>query len=234
MKCIGLIGGLGPESTVDYYRSLIETHRSRYPDADPPSIIINSVNMQHVLRCVRGERLQDLTDFLVLELQKLAGAGADFALLTANTPHIVFEEVKRASPLPLISIVEATADRAHQSGFRRVGLLGTRFTMQARFYPEVFARKQMQIHVPVEKDQDYIHERYFKELVNGIFLDETRRGLSEIIARMKDRDGIQAVILGGTELPLILRGGEAAGVPLLDTTQIHVEAALERAAQIGS
>ncbi|HWY69337.1 MAG TPA: amino acid racemase [Terriglobales bacterium] len=228
MKSIGLIGGLGPESTVDYYRSLIETHRSRYPDADPPSIIINSVNMQHVLRCVRGERLHDLAAFLVSELQKLAVAGADFALLTANTPHIVFDEVERASPLPLISIVQATADRAHQSGFRRVGLLGTRFTMQATFYPDVFARKQMQIHVPDENDQAYIHERYFKELVNGVFLDETRQALTEMIVRMKNRDGIQAVILGGTELPLLLRGGEAGGVPLLDTTQIHVEAALER------
>src|SRR5690242_3945678 len=234
MKSIGLIGGLGPESTIDYYRSLIETHRSRHPDADPPSIIINSVNMQHVLRCVRGERLQDLAEFLVSELQKLAAAGADFALLTANTPHIVFDEVERDSPLPLISIVRATAERARQSGFQRVGLLGTRFTMQARFYPEVFASKQMQIYVPDENDQDYIHERYFKELVNGVFLDETRRGLTEIIERMKDRDAIQAVILGGTELPLILRDGEAAGVPLLDTTQIHVEAALEKASQTGS
>jgi len=124
--------------------------------------------------------------------------------------------------------VQATAERAQQSGFTRVGLLGTRFTMQATFYPQVFSRMKMQICVPDENDQDYIHERYFKELVNGIFLDETRQGLSEIVGRMQDRDGIQAVILGGTELPLILRGGEAADVPLLDTTQIHVEAALDR------
>ena len=228
MKSVGLIGGLGPESTVDYYRSLINTHRERYPDSDPPSVIINSVNMQHVLRCVRGDRHQELAEFLVLELEKLAAAGADFALLTANTPHIVFDEVERSSPLPLISIVQATAERAKQSGFTRVGLLGTRFTMQATFYPQVFSRMKMQICVPDENDQDYIHERYFKELVNGIFLDETRQGLSEMVGRMRDRDGIQAVILGGTELPLILRGGEAAGVPLLDTTQIHVEAALDR------
>jgi len=228
MKCIGLIGGLGPESTVDYYRSLIETHRSRYPDADPPSIIINSVNMQHVLRCVREERLQDLATFLVSELQKLAAAGADFALLTANTPHIVFDEVERASPLPLISIVQAAADRAQQSGFQHVGLLGTRFTMQATFYPDVFAKKQMQIHVPDEEDQAYLHEKYFKELVNGVFLDETRQAVTKIIVRMKDRDDIQAMILGGTELPLLLRGGDAGGVPLLDTTRIHVDAALER------
>ena len=228
MKTIGLIGGLGPESTVDYYRSLINTHRALDPKGDPPSIIINSVNMEYVLRCLEGKRLQDLAEFFVVELQKLANAGADFALITANTPHIVFDDVERRSPLPLISIAEATADRAQQSGFEHVGLIGTRFTMQARFYPVVFARKEMQIHVPKESEQEYIHERYFSELVKGVFRDETRRGLAEIIARMRDRNGIQAAILGGTELPLILRGGEAAGVPLLDTTQIHVDAALAR------
>ena len=228
MKTIGLIGGLGPESTVDYYRSLINTHRAQHPEADPPSIIINSVNMQYALRCTREERLQDLADFLLLELKKLAAAGADFALITANTPHLVFDEVEPRSPLPLLSIVKATADRAAQAGFKRLGLLGTRFTMNARFYPEVFARDQMQIHVPDDSDQAYIHEKYFSELVKGVFLDETRDRLREVIARMKDRHGIQAAILGGTELPLILRGGEAGGVPLLDTTQIPVEAALQR------
>jgi len=235
MKSIGLIGGLGPEATIDYYRSLIATHRARHPGADPPSIIINSVNMQHALRCTEEKRFQDLAEFLVLELEKLVAAGADFALITANTPHIVFDEVEPRSPIPLLSIVEAVADRAHQSGFKRIGLLGTRFTMQASFYPEVFARKQMRIHVPDESDQAYIHEKYFGELVNGVFPDETRKALTGIIARMKERNGIEAVILGGTELPLILRGGEAAGVPLLNTTQIHVEAALERlgASEVG-
>jgi len=228
MKSIGLIGGLGPESTIDYYRSLIGTHRARHPEADPPSIIINSVNMKRGLRFIEGKRLQELAEYLVFELRKLAAAGADFALLTANTPHIVFDEVERQSPIPLISIVQATADRAHQSGFKRVGLLGTRFTMQASFYPEVFARKQMQIYVPDENERAYLHEKYFSELVNGVFLEETRQRLTEIVARMRDRDGIEAAILGGTELPLILRGGEAGGIPLLDTTQIHVEAALER------
>jgi len=228
MKSIGLIGGLGPESTIDYYRSLIRTHGRQHPDAGPPSIIINSINMKHVLNCIHGKRLEDLAEFLLLELEKLAAAGADFALITANTPHIVFDDVEPRSPIPLISIVKATADRARQSGFTRVGLLGTRFTMQASFYPAAFRKNQIEILVPKENDQAYLHEKYFSELVNGVFVDETRQRLSEMIAQMRDRDGIQAAILGGTELPLILRGGEAAGIPLLDTTQIHVGAALER------
>jgi len=158
----------------------------------------------------------------------LKRSGLRISLSSSCLSYINWREVERRSPLPLISIVEATAERAHQSGFKKIGLLGTRFTMQASFYPEVFSRRQMQIHVPDEHDQAFIHERYFKELVNGVFLDETRQRLTEIIAHMREKHGIQAVILGGTELPLILRGAEAAGVPLLDTTQIHVESALRR------
>lgn len=231
MKSIGLIGGIGPESTIDYYRSLIAMHRAQHPDENEPSIIINSISLKQARGLVEEQRYPELVELFVKELRRLSAAGADFALLAANTAHIVFDDVERVSPIPLISIVQATADSVRQSGFKRLGLLGTRYTMQASFYPRVFARNQMQIHVPTENQQAYIHEKYFGELVNGVFLEETRKELSEIVERMRDRDGIEAVILGGTELPLILRGGEIAGVPSLDTTQIHVEAALKRLVQ---
>jgi aspartate racemase len=228
MKSIGLIGGIGPESTIDYYRSLIAMHRAQHPDGNEPSIIINSISLKQARGLVEEQRYPELIELFVKELRRLAAAGADFALLAANTAHIVFDDVERVSPIPLISIVQATADAARESGFKRLGLMGTRYTMQASFFPQVFARNQMQIHVPNENEQAYIHEKYFGELVNGVFLEETRKRLTEIISSMKDRHDIQAVILGGTELPLILRDGEVASVPSLDTTQIHVEAALER------
>ena len=231
MKSIGLIGGIGPESTIDYYRSLVAMHRTQHPDENEPSIIINSISLKQARGLVEEQRYPELVELFVKELRRLAAAGADFALLTANTAHIVFDDVERVSPIPLISIVQATADAACESGFKRLGLMGTRYTMQASFFPQVFARNQMQIHVPNENEQAYIHEKYFGELVNGVFSEETRKELSEIVKRMRDRDGIQAVILGGTELPLILRGGEVAGVPLLVTTQIHVRAALKLASQ---
>jgi aspartate racemase len=228
MKSIGLIGGIGPESTIDYYRSLLAMHRAQHPDGNEPSIIINSISLKQARGLVEEQRYPELIELFVKELRRLAAAGADFALLAANTAHIVFDDVERVSPIPLISIVQATADAARESGFKRLGLMGTRYTMQASFFPQVFARNQMQIHVPNENEQAYIHEKYFGELVNGVFLEETRKRLTEIISSMKDRHDIQAVILGGTELPLILRDGEVASVPSLDTTQIHVEAALER------
>lgn len=227
MKTLGIIGGIGPEATIDYYKLLTTTHRGQNPDADAPSIIINSINMKKAVDLVTANRLTELTTYFVEEIRTLARAGADFGLLAANTPHIVFDDIAGQSPLPLISIVEATREEANRHKLSRVGLLGTRFTMKARFYPEVFARENIQIVVPSDPDQDYVHEKYFRELVKGIILDETRSELLAIVGRMRARHRIEAVILGGTELPLILRSAEL-GVPLLDTTQIHVRAALAR------
>ena len=227
MKTLGIIGGIGPEATIDYYKSLITTHREQNPGADAPSIVINSINMKKAVDLITANRLTELANYFVDEIRRLANAGADVGLLAANTPHIVFDEIAGQSPLPLISIVEATRDEACSEGFSRVGLLGTRFTMKARFYPEVFAKEHIQIVVPSDPDQEYVHEKYFRELVNGTFLDETRSELVAIVQRMRERDDIEAVILGGTELPLILRDTEM-GIPLLDTTQIHLQAALAK------
>jgi aspartate racemase len=137
---------------------------------------------------------------------------------------LVFDELRERSTLPLISIVEATREAAKAAGLTRLGLIGTRFTMQGRFFPDVFSREGIQLAVPEPDEQAYIHEKYFEELVKGVFLPETRQRLMAIIDRMKERDGIAGVILAGTELPLILRGPDKPPVPFLDTTQIHVQA----------
>ena len=157
------------------------------------------------------------------EIERLARAGADFGALASNTPHIVFDELRRRSPIPLISIVESTCNAAQVLGLKRVGLFGTRFTMLGRFYPDVFARSGLTVVVPEEDEQTYIHEKYMKELLNNIFLPETRQGLLAIVDRMKAADNIEGLILGGTELPLVLRDVEHEGIPFLDTTRIHVE-----------
>jgi aspartate racemase len=146
--------------------------------------------------------------------------------LSANTPHVVFDDVRRLSALPLISIVEATRDQVRERGFRKVTLLGTRFTMRGRFYPEVFEKEGILIVPPSDEEQLYVHDKYINELVNGIFRPETRDRLLQIIADINRREQVEAVILAGTELPLLLRDVDLAGVPLLDTTQIHVRAAV--------
>ena len=168
-----------------------------------------------------------MVDYLSDEIERLARAGADFALIAANTPHLVFDEVQRRVRIPLLSIVEATADAATAAGLRRLALFGTRFTMQAALFPEAFARRGLAIVMPNEDEQALIHAKYMGELFVGTILDETRAALLEIVEAMKQRDAVEGLILGGMELSLILRQARAAGLPVLDTTQIHVDAAID-------
>ena len=229
MKPIGVVGGIGPESTIDYYRAMIAAYRELKPDGSYPAIVITSIDPNTMLGgLMRGESAM-VIDMLVSEVERLERAGAGVALLAANSPHIVFEEVQRRSPLPLVSIVEATAVEASRLGLKRPGLFGTRLTMQGRFYQSAFEKSGMTIVVPDEAEQVYIHDKYMTELLKGTLLPETREGMLAIVARMKARDGIDAVILGGTELPLILRDPTASGIPLLDTTVIHAKAIVARA-----
>jgi aspartate racemase len=226
MKTVGIVGGLGPESTIDYYRSIISVYRRKVADRSYPSIVIISLDVDKALRLVTAHDLQQLADYFAGSVRRLADAGADFALLSANTPHIVFHEVCRLSPLPLLSIVEATCEEVARRGLKRVSLLGTRFTMSGRFYPESCEKHGIVLVPPSPEEQAYIHDKYVNELVNGIFLPETRDRLQQIIAIQKQRDRIEGVILAGTELPLLLRAESLEGLPILDTTQIHVNAAV--------
>jgi len=226
MKTLGLIGGIAPESTIAYYRLLIALYRQKQPDGNYPAIIINSINLKRMLKMVEAKEWAGLIEYLLGEVQKLANAGVDFGLLASNTPHIVFDDLRRQSPIPLLSIVEAACAEAKALGLWRVGLFGTRFTMQGRFYPEVFARDGIILVTPNRTEQDCIHDIYMRELINGIFLPETRERLLQIAERLKNEENIHGLILGGTELPLILRDETYNKIPLLDTSRIHVEQAV--------
>ena len=229
---VGLVGGLGPESTIDYYRRLLEAWERERPRS-APSIVIDSLDVQRGIRLVERDRA-GLIEYLAGSLRRLAGAGVDFAALTANTPHLVFDELAALSPVPLVSIVETCALEAKRRGLHRLALLGTRFTMEGAFYPNVFARHGLTLVPIAAKDVSWIHERYLGELLNGDFRDETRRGFVERVARLREQSGIDAVILGGTELPLLLRDSDIAGVPALDTTALHIAAIVRRLLETGS
>src|SRR6059058_587550 len=174
MKTLGIIGGLGPESTIDYYQRIIALYRERTPDGSYPEFIINSVNLTKGLNFMDAGDLAGMADYLVEAIGKLARAGADFGVISANTPHIVFDDVAAKSPIPLISIVEATCAAAKARNLKRLALFGTRYTMQATFYPKIFARDGIELLVPDLHKQDYIHDKYMNELVAGKFLADTR------------------------------------------------------------
>jgi aspartate racemase len=228
MKKLGLIGGIGPESTIEYYRLIIAAYREQSPKRAYPSFIVNSINLQQYLDLINANDLEQFANGLIKDIEVLARAGADFAALASNTPHIVFDELQRRSSLPLISIVEATCARVQHFGLRKIGLFGTRFTMQGRFYPEVFSRAGIQLITPNDEEQDFIHDKYMGELLNDIFLPETRERMLSIANELKKRDSIEGIILGGTELPLLLSperftDGRHNGIQFFDTTRIHVD-----------
>jgi len=227
MKKLGIVGGMGPESTIDYYRSLVGRYRECARDGSYPCMVVNSIDLKRLLDGVAEGDLVGVTDYLVEAVELLARAGADFGLLAANTPHIVFDEVSRRSTIPLISIVEAACAAAKATDRKRLGLFGARFTMEGRFYPDVFSRSSITLVVPEASEQAWIHEKYMGELVNGVFRPETRAGLLAIVERLQERDSIDGLLLAGTELSLIIRQDSHNGIPFLDTARIHVERAIE-------
>ena len=227
MKTLGIIGGLGPESTLDYYQRIIALFRERTGDRHYPEFVIVSVDLRKGLDFMDANDLSGMANYLLEGIDKLARAGAEFGIISANTPHIVFDEVASQSPIPLISIVEATRAAAKARELKRLALFGTRYTMQASFYPKVFSREGIELLVPEPNDQNWIHDKYFSELVPGKFLADTRAGLLAIVDRIKAKSDIDGVILAGTELPLILCDPHHNGIPFLDTTKIHVETAVD-------
>lgn len=222
MKTIGLVGGLGPESTVDYYRRIIERWEKDHPSS-APRIVIDSLDYRIALHLVQHDRTA-LVEYFAESLERLSAARASFAAITANTPHIIFDELAARSSIPLLSIVEVCAEESRRLGLRRLLLLGTRFTMDATFFADVFQRRDMAVVSPAEPDRAWVHDRYVNQLLNGEFRDETRQEISSLIERLRGTDAIDGVILGGTELSLLLESPVVAGLPVLDTTALHVDA----------
>ena len=187
-----------------------------------PEIIIYSADLSGLMKILEAGDWASLTDWLLEKLVALQKAGADFAVIGSNTPHIVFDKVSSRSPLPMLSIIEETCKSAQKRGLKKLGLLGTRFTMESDFFKKPFENKGMAVIVPDKEDQELIHQRLFSEIELGIIKDSTREELLSIVRKMIDRHSIDAVILGCTELPLILNKDEF-GIPFLNTTAIHVE-----------
>lgn len=222
MKRIGIIGGLGPEATIDYYRELINAFKNESGDLNYPEIIVYSVNMSEFLAMMKAKKYDQVTDYLLEKIEGLKRAGAEFAALSANTPHLLFDRLKEKSTIPLISIVEVTCNESVKRGIKRPGLFGTGFTMDASFFPDVFKKQGLDVVMPDKEDKELINYKLFSEIELGIFKDETRGILIGIIEKMVRQQHIDSLILGCTEFPLILDKETYAGIPVLNTTKIHV------------
>ncbi len=227
MKTLGIAGGIGPESTIEYYRFILDGYRARVSDGSAPHLLIDSLDVNRGIAMLDANDLTGLTNYLSDSIERLSRAGAQVALIAANTPHLVFDEVQRRSPIPMLSIVQAACEQVRKLGYTRVGLLGTGFTMRARLFPEALARVGVEVVSPNEPEQAVIHKIYISELLKNRFLDESRDAILTIIERLRKEARAEAVLLAGTELPLLLRGAAPEGLPFLDTTMIHVRAAVD-------
>lgn len=224
MRKLGMIGGTGPEATVDYYQSIIAKYQEKTGDLESlPEFLIHSINMYKIFELLERNKTEELTDYLTQTVKALEKGGADFAVLTANTAHIVFDAVQQKVGIPLISIVEESARAAEEMELGKIGLLGTKFTMENDFFQKVFSARQKEIVVPTQQEQEFIHQKIIDELEKGVAKDDTKEAFLKIVSRMVEEDGIEGVILGCTELPMLIKPEDSA-IPQLNTTEIHVEA----------
>ena len=228
MKTIGLIGGMSWESTLPYYRIVNETVRARLGGLHSAKLVLYSVDFDAIERLQRDGRWDEAGASLADAARALAAAGAEFLVLCTNTMHRVAAAIEAASGLPLLHVAEPTAAAIHADGHRRVGLLGTRFTMEEPFYRErLEARHGLEVVVPAAAERAIVHRVIYEELCRGEVLETSRAELRRILAALVDR-GARGVILGCTELSLLVGAGDA-DVPLYDTTALHARAAAERA-----
>lgn len=230
-KKIGIIGGLSPESTVSYYLHITRTYVERYGDYGYPEILIYSVNLENYHRWRSENRWDLIAEDLIFSAKNLKKAGADFGIIATNTMHKVFDIVKKAVSFPLINLIDVTALNAKKRGLKRLGLLGTQYTMSDGFYQDQMAQHNLGTIVPVAEDQKIIHNIIVEELVRGKLDEGSKVDYVRIINKLIDR-GAEGIILGCTEIPLLIQQ-EDASVPLLDTATIHAEAALEYALKEG-
>lgn len=226
-KTIGMIGGIAPISTVDYYQRIISRFQERTGLREYPSIIINSINMTHMMDLITNDQLDELIDYLSEEIFILEKAGAKVIFMASNTPHIVFEPLAQRVKAKMVSIVNSTITYAQSKGYNRLGLFGTISTMEGDFFQDGFDAAGMEIITPMPDERKYIHKIYMEELVRGRFLPETKSHLLSIVNRMYNEGQIDSLILGGTELPQILKSSDFEDIELLNTTKIHVEKILD-------
>lgn len=226
MKKIGIVGGIGPESTIDYYRGIIYAFHDRYLETGYPEIAIESCNLKETHSYSANNDLHLLASLLIGKFKLLINSGCDFGVIASNTPHIIFNEIQEKITLPLLSIVEATSMYALQKGYKKLCLLGTGFTMKSDFYQKVFSKHKIELIVPAPMDIEYIHDKIFSELEFGIVKKETKNKFIEITNKIIKENNCDGAIMGCTELPLIIKEEDISG-EYLNTTSIHISNIIE-------
>lgn len=226
MKKFGLVGGIGPASTIDYYQGITSRVQQKMGGENFPPLVIDSLNLQEVYDVVAAKRWKAFADVFIASTERLVKAGASFAAMAANTAHIVFDDVQKASSIPLISIIDTTRTHLLRNGYKKVVLFGTAFTMNHPLYPQALGACGIETVLPDEAQQKLIHGIIFPNLQAGIVCPDQKQTIVAVAQQLIVTTQAEALILACTELPMIIRP-EDISVPLVDTTQVHIEAIVE-------
>jgi aspartate racemase len=228
MKTIGMLGGMSWESTVPYYRIINQTVKERLGGLHSAKLVLFSVDFEEIAALQRAGAWDEAGRLLARAAESLRHAGANFIVICTNTMHVVADAVEQAAGIPLFHIADPTAEEIRRCGLKKIGLLGTRFTMEQDFYRQRLCnRHDLDVLVPEADDRDVVHKVIFEELCRGIVREESRQAYREIIQRLVDR-GAQGIILGCTEIAMLI-SPEDASVPVFDTTALHARKAAELA-----
>lgn len=223
MKKVGLVGGLGPEATMMYYQKIIKGVQQSMGRLDVlPPITVESINMYHLFELIESHEPADTVAYLAKAVDHLKAAGADFGVMVGNTPHIVFDQLQGQTALPLLSMVQTACTAAQAQHLKHLGLLGTAFTMSNDFFKKPFLHADIAISVPDEATQHFVHEKIVAELENGIVKPDTKKEFMAIVAKMVTTQKIDGLVLGCTELPLLLNQSDFE-IPVLDVAEIHIQ-----------
>jgi len=226
MKLLGMIGGMSWENTIDYYKginSLVKKEKGGWSSA---KILLYSVNFNEILTLQNQNEWGKLTTIMIKISKKLENAGCAAIFICSNTMHKIADEIEARLSIPLIHVVDATAEAIKKKGIKKVGLLGTRFTMEGGFYVERLSKKHgLHVLLPEKKERDYIHHTIYNEFAQGKFLEETKEKYLAIIQNLKQSE-VEGIILGCTEIPMLIKPKDV-DLPLFDTLHIHLKAAVD-------
>lgn len=226
MKIIGLIGGMSWKSSAEYYRIINEKIKEKLGGLHSAKTLMYSVDFEEIERLQHQGKWQELTEIMINAAKRLENGGADFIVICTNTMHKMADEIQENTKIPLLNIADATAEKVKNRGIKKVGLLGTKFTMEEDFYKgRLIDKYGLQVLIPNENDRQNVHDVIYKELCLGIVNPESKEKFVEIIKKLVS-DGAEAVILGCTEIPLLIKQDDVE-IPIFDTTRIHAEAAVE-------
>lgn len=222
MKKVGIVGGLGPASTIDYYREIIDNYRKVNGDDNYPEMVIDSINMGELVKNIETQAYEKVADQLLKSITNLKNAGADFAAIASNSPHIVWDMIEDRTPLPLISIIDAACDHIISRNYKKVLIFATKFTMRNGLYSKALSARNLGWVLPNEEDIETLGNIIYPNLENGIVIEEDKHKMIVIAEKYIEKYGADSVLLGCTEIPLMIKSGDVS-VPVINTTRIHIQ-----------